>query len=368
MVAVVSHGMSGSSDDRVGHQAIDLSEPRLPGGAASRPTVSVVLPTLNERAFLRDCLDSLLAQDDPRIVEILVVDGGSTDGTRQLAESFGGTIRLLDNPKMSAAAALNVGWRTAAGEVIVRADAHALYARDYVRRCVDALIESRADDVGGPMRAVGTSVFGRAVAAVTSSPFGVGPGRFHYSREREDVDTVYLGCYRTATLAALGGWDETNLQWAAEDHELNFRLTKAGGRIVLDPSIRSWYFPRDTWPGLARQYRNYGIGKVSTLAKHRSLPSWRPLVPPTVVALCAGALASGAVARRPIAGAVPVAAYAAGVVAASAGVSRDPGVSMPHAVVAMATCHWAYGVGVWTGLLRLMTGRGFDSRPRRGRR
>jgi succinoglycan biosynthesis protein ExoA len=368
MVAVVSHGERGSSADRVGHPIGDLSEPDRPADACGSCRVSIVLPTLNERPFLRDCLDSLLAQDDPRIVEILVIDGGSTDGTSELADSIGGSVRRLDNPKMSAAAALNIGWRAAVGDVIVRADAHALYAKDYVRRCVDVLFETEADDVGGAMHAVGTNVIGRAVAAVTSSPFGVGPGRFHYSRRREEVDTVYLGCYRKATLRALGGWDETNLQWAAEDHELNFRLTRAGGRIVLDPTIRSWYFPRDSWPGLVRQYRNYGIGKVSTLAKHRALPSWRPLVPPAMVAGCAGAVVVGVITRRPLLGSVPFVAYAVGVVAASASVARDPGVSMPHAAIAMSTCHWAYGVGVWTGLLRLISGRGFEARPRRGRR
>ena len=368
MVAVVSHGEQESSPDRVGRAPTDLSVRARLGVVGSTPTVSIVLPTLNERGYLRDCLDSLAGQDYPNVVEILVVDGGSTDGTRDLAERYGGRVELIDNPKMSAAAALNVGWRVAIGEVIVRADAHALYAADYVTRCVAVLLESGADDVGGAMRAVGTTVFGRAVAAVTSSPFGVGPGRFHYSREREDVDTVYLGCYRKATLAQLGGWDEEQLQWAAEDHELNFRLTRAGGRIVLDPTIVSWYFPRESWRGLARQYRNYGVGKVSTLTKHRTLPTWRPLVPPIMVAACVGSVVAGVVMRRPLHGALPLALYGAGVSAASASVARDPGVSLPHAAVAMATCHWAYGIGVFGGLRRVLARKGFDRRPRGGRR
>ena len=89
--------------------------------------------------------------------------------------------------------------------------------------------------VGGPMRPVGISPFGRAVAAVTSSPFGVGPGRFHYSETLEDVDTVYLGAFHRQTVIDAGGYDEVNLQWAAEDQELNFRIRRRGGRILLDP-------------------------------------------------------------------------------------------------------------------------------------
>src|SRR5206468_499009 len=132
------------------------------------PSVSVVLPTLNERAFIRDCLDSLLAQDYPALTEILVCDGGSTDGTRELVKVAPSPVALLDNPRVTAAAAMNVGIAAAGGEVVCRADAHTLYAPDYVSRCVAVLLETGADNVGGRMVPVGTTAFGRAVAAVTS--------------------------------------------------------------------------------------------------------------------------------------------------------------------------------------------------------
>lgn len=324
------------------------------------PTVSIVLPTLNERAFIRDCLDTLVAQDYSSVLEVLVVDGGSTDGTRDIVARFGDGVRLVDNPRVTAAAALNIGLAEAKGDVFVRADAHSLYAPDYVRRCVEVLTETGADNVGGRMRPVGTTSFGRAVAAVTSSPFGIGPGKFHYAESRMEVDTVYLGCFRRETLERLGGWDETNLQWGAEDHELNLRLTAQGGRIVLDPSIRSWYFPRETPRALARQYFNYGIGKASTLAKHRTLPTWRPLVP---AGLVAGALlaAIGLHGARRVA--IP-AAYAVAASAAALRVAGDPGVAPHRAGVALAICHWAYGAGFWAGVARLARGRPFDSQPR----
>ena len=111
------------------------------------------------------------------------------------------------------------------------------------------------------------------VAAVTSSRIGMGNGAFHFVQARRVVDTVFLGCYRTATPRGLGGWDEDRLQWGAEDHELNFRLTRSGGQIVCDPHITSWYFRAKTPWALWRQYFNYGVGKVSTLSKHRTLPS-----------------------------------------------------------------------------------------------
>lgn len=332
--------------------------------ATTLPPVSVVLPTLNERGFVTDCLASLLAQDYPSIDEILVVDGGSDDGTRDLAEAFGAPVRVVDNPRVTAAAAMNVGLAEAANELVVRVDAHSVYAPDYVRRSIEALEESGADVVGGPMRPVGRTAFGRAVAAVTTSPIGIGNGRFHYAEEAQDVETVYLGTYRRTALQGVDGWDETELQWAAEDQELHYRLRLEGRRIRLDPRIRSSYFPRQTPGSLWRQYVNYGLCKASTLKKHRTLPYWRPLAPAALVAGTAGAVVVGLATRRPAIVVLPVAAWATMAGAASARMAADPGVAPHRALGALAICHWGYGLGFWRGVGRILTGRPFDARPR----
>jgi succinoglycan biosynthesis protein ExoA len=329
----------------------------------NRPTVSVVLPTLDERAHITDCLESLLQQDYGYIVEILVVDGGSTDGTREIAATHGATIRVLDNPRVSAAAAMNVGIEAAHGEVICRADAHTLYAPDYVSRCVDVLLETGAANVGGRMQPIGTTSFGRAVAAVTTSKFGVGPGRFHYADSRCEVDTVYLGCWLRSTLEKAGGYDEDSLQWAAEDQELNLRLREAGGVVMLDPDIHSWYFPRSTAGGLARQYRNYGLAKASTLRKHGRLPSWRPVAPAVLVGASVAALCT----RRPAAWIAVPALHAAACATVAWRLSDDPGVAPQRAFAALEICHWSYGAGLWAGLARIVTGRPFDRSSQEGR-
>lgn len=322
-----------------------------------------MLPTLNERAFLRDCLDTLLSQDYPHIAEILVVDGGSTDGTRDIARDAGCGVRVVDNPRVTAAAAMNIGIAAAANDLIVRADAHTLYESDYVTNCVQTLIESGASIVGGPMRPVGMSPFGRAVAAVTSSPFGVGPGRFHYSETKEEVDTVYLGAFHRQTVIDAGGYDEVNLQWAAEDQELNFRVRQNGGRIVLDPAIRSHYFPRQTPTALLRQYHNYGMCKASTFAKHKALPTWRPLVPGAMVGLSVTWIVCRLGRRKLWSAMLPIVAYLVGAGTVAMRLSRQRGVT-PHRVgVVLAICHWGYGVGLWRGAARILTGRPFDVRP-----
>jgi succinoglycan biosynthesis protein ExoA len=334
-------------------------------GSTTLPPVSVVLPTLDERGYVTDCLSSLLAQDYPAIEEILVVDGGSHDGTTDLAEAFGPPVRVVPNPRVTAAAAMNVGLAESAHDLIVRVDAHSVYAPDYVRRSVEALQESGAAVVGGTMRPVGRTAFGRAVAAVTSSPVGIGNGRFHYAQGAQDVETVYLGTYRRSALEEVEGWDETELQWAAEDQELHYRLRVKGRRIRLDPTIRSSYFPRQTPKALWRQYVNYGLCKASTLRKHHTLPYWRPLVPAALVAGTAAAVGAGLATRRPALAVAPVAAWTALAGLAAARMGADPGVAPHRAFGALAICHWGYGVGFWRGVGRILTGRPFDTRPRR---
>ena len=332
------------------------------------PPITIILPTLNERHHIRDCLDSLFAQDYGNIVEILVVDGGSSDGTRDIVSAESGVVRLLDNPRITAAAAMNIGIEACSTDLFLRVDAHSLYATDYVSRSVATSIETGASVVGGPMRPEGTNPFGRAVAAVTTSPLGIGPGRFHYGTELQEVETVYLGIFNKAEVIAAGGYDETNLQWAAEDQELNYRIRTAGGRIILDPRVRSTYFPRSSPRALARQYHNYGMCKASTLRKHRTLPYWRPVVPAgMVLVIVVWVLLSFAV-GLPTLAPLPLLAYALAAIALGFRFARQRGVTWHRAAIALAICHWTYGLGLWRGLGRVVTGRSFDNRPKGGRR
>ena len=330
--------------------------------------ITIILPTLNERGHIRDCLDSLGKQDYPNIIEILVIDGGSTDGTQEIVIAEGGVVRLIDNPRMTAAAAMNIGIKESSTDVYVRVDAHTLYATDYVSRSVSSYQESKAQVVGGPMRPTGTNPFGRAVAAVTSSPIGVGPGRFHYSEKLEEVETVYLGIFDRDYVVKVGGYDETRLQWASEDQELNYRIRKAGGKILLDPEIRSTYFPRDNPRALARQYHNYGMCKASTLAKHKKLPYLRPMVPAIMVAASCAWVVLTLFTFNFLLLPIPFIAYLVAVLIIGFKMSSARGVT-PHRVsIAVSICHWCYGIGFWRGVGRIVTFRQFDLRPKSGRR
>ena len=330
--------------------------------------VTVIIPALDERDHVADCLDSMLAQDHPAIVEIMVIDGGSTDGTREIVREYAPAVRLIDNPRTTAAAAMNIGIAECTTDVFVRIDCHSRYAPDYVRRSVDAFLSTGATVVGGPMRPEGTTPFGRAVAVVTTSPFGIGNGRFHYGEEVAEVDTVYLGTFDRRAVLAVGGYDEVDLQWAAEDQELNYRLRRAGGRIVLDPAIRSVYVPRGTPSALARQFHNYGMCKASTLKKHRTLPYWRPLAPAGMVAASVAWVLVAIARRRPTRALVPFAVHALGAAVVASRLARDrPEASRGRVFAALTIIHWSYGAGFLRGLGRIATGRRFDARPRRRR-
>ena len=319
-----------------------------------RPLVTIIMPIRNEAAYIRRSLGAVLAQDyPPERMEVLVVDGMSVDGTREAVGELASThphisVRLLDNPARIVPAALNIGLRHARGKVIIRVDGHCEIAPDYVRRCVEVLQETGADNVGGLQRAVGETPVGRAVALATSSPFGVGNARFRYAKKPGRVDTVYLGAYRREVFDRVGLFDEELVR--NQDDEFNFRLTQAGGRIWLDPSIRSVYYSRTSLRGLWRQYFQYGFYKVRVIQKRRAIPSWRHLVPSAFVLGLAGSVFLAVVTYQPLWAFSVALPYAVANSTAAIWTARYDWRTLALLPLAFATLHLAYGLGFLWGL------------------
>jgi len=317
------------------------------------PTVTVVIPVRNEANFIRACLDSVVANDYPRDrLEVLVVDGASSDGTRSIVEEYARRypfIRLLDNPRRIPAAALNVGLEHARGDVIVRMDAHTVYAPDYIRKCVELLQTTEAANVGGVQRAVGQGYVAEAIAVALTSPFGVGDARFRYTDRPTWADTVYLGAWRRTTLEALRGFDEA---WAVnEDYELNYRLRRAGGRILVSPDIRCWYHVRPSLGALARQFFRYGFWRARTAVVHPGSLRWRHLIPPLLVLGLVGSAGLGAAGSRW--GLVVPVLYAVADVGASLGTALRRGLRyLPVLPVVYGILHLSWGSGFLAGLVR----------------
>lgn len=322
---------------------------------SSKPVVTILLPIRNEARYIAQCLDAVIAQDYPRDqIEILVVDGMSDDGTRNIVTQFSARdarIHLIDNSERIVPTALNRGIRAARGEVIIRVDGHAVIAPDYVRRCVEQLAITGADNVGGPMRAASDTWIGKAIVLATSSPFGVGGARFHYAETPGWVDTVYLGAYRRQVFDRIGLFDEELVR--NQDDEFNFRLTRAGGKIWLDPQIRSTYYSRSTLRGLWKQYFEYGFWKVRVIQKHRQPASWRHLVPVTFVLVLGLALLASVAFQSILWFAGVILPYALASFGSALWLSLRNGVRyFPVLPLAFATMHLAYGLGFLAGLLR----------------
>ena len=308
------------------------------GRTGPLPGVTIALPVLNEEAHIERCLEAIAAQTYPRIVEILVMDGGSDDATAEIASRFPG-VRVLDNPGRRQSAGLNLALGAARGDVLVRVDGRTLIAPDYVDRCVRALTDSGAALVGGPIEPQGTTWVERAVGAALTSKLGAGPARFRDTAATAAwTDIVYLGAARVDVLRRLGGYDEefaTN-----EDGELLHRLSLDGG-VWFDPSIRSTYRPRDSFATFLRQYFLYGIGRAATVRKYPGSLKLRQLAAPLLVL---GLLSPW---RRKVA-----LAYLA-VVAIGAGreLRQDPPAGAGMAV-ALPVMHLSWGTGFLVGWLR----------------
>ena len=243
--------------------------------------VTVIMPIRNEASFIRRSLGRVLEQDYPADrMEVIVADGMSDDDTRQIVAALqaeNDSIHLVDNPGRIVPTGINAALRRARGGIIVRVDGHTEISQDYVRQCVAELHRTHADNVGGRMCAVTERPFGRAVAQATSTPFGVGGARFHYSHKEEWVDTVYMGAWPRKVFERIGLFDEELVR--DQDDEFNYRLLSHGGRILLSARIRSCYYVRATPASLWRQYSQYGFWKVRVMQKHPSQIRLRQLVP-----------------------------------------------------------------------------------------
>ena len=320
------------------------------------PLVTIIMPIRNEAAYIRRSLGAVLAQDyPPDRMEVLVVDGMSADGTREAVEELASahpdiSVRLLDNPARITPAAFNIGLRQARGEVIILVGGHCEIAPDYVQRCVKILGRTGADCVGGPVVPMGESFTARAIALAQSSPFGVGGVAFRTRMNYAGyVDTVPFGAYRRQVFDRIGFFDEELV--GGEDDEFNFRLRQSGGRIWLDPSIRSVYYPRRGLRRFWQQYFQYGFCKVRVIQKRKGIPSWRHLVPGAFVLALGGSVLLAFLTNQPLWALSVALPYTVANIMASLWAARRDWKVLPLLPAAFAILHLAYGLGFLWGLL-----------------
>lgn len=349
------------------------------------PFITVLVPCRNERAFIAQCLDSIVHNGYPsdRLL-VLVLDGMSDDGTRAVLEAYVHDheyVRVIDNQGRTTPKALNLGLRDAQGPIVFRVDAHARLAPGYLRRCVDALQEYGADVVCGVMHTVPATAgpMGRAIAAALGHPFGVGNSyfRIHVSRPTW-VDTVFCGCYRREAFDRVlasdqhadreteGGGDaalDTRGPFNAalvrgQDMDFSVRLRKAGGRMLLLPDISTDYYARSTIRSFWNQNWSNGVWAILPFAYSSGTSiSLRHVIPlgfvlSVVVTAAAGfALPAFLWVSAGIAGLYGVVNLLASLHAARRERSAAIGFLLPLVFV---TLHVGYGLGSLWGLVQLV--------------
>ena len=327
--------------------------------------VTVIVPAKDEERSVAACVESILDQRY-RDLEVLVIDGGSTDGTREEVhrlERRDPRVRLL-RAEGGIPSSLNEGLRAARGPWIVRVDAHATVPPHYVDTLVGHLRTGRWGGVGGRKEGVADDPVGRAIAAALGSRFGVGNSMYHYGDRPALVDHVPYGAYPTALLRQIGGWDE--MLTANEDFELDYRLRRMGYQLLFDPAVSIAWRSRTDIPALFQQYRRYGRGKADVVRLHPTSMQPRHAAAPALVALLT---AAGLAIRRPRISLALIGPYAAAVATATAAILRRDRdrAAAPFVPAAFVAMHVGWGVGFWEQMLTkgLRRGGSGTDEPRR---
>lgn len=320
-----------------------------PGGAAGThlPSVSVVVPVLNEERHLRDAVAMVLAQEYAGPLEVVLALGPSTDRTDDVAGELVAAdrrVRTVPNPSGGTPEGLNAAIAASTGDIVVRVDGHAELPPDYISVAVAELVRVGADNVGGVMDAQGTDDFSRAVAAAMRSPIGVGNARFHVGGSAGEAETVYLGVFRREALERVGGYDTHFAR--AQDWEMNHRIRLTGGTVWFTPELKVTYRPRSSLRALGRQYFHYGRWRRVVARHHEGTINLRYLAPPVMVVGTSAAIVVGLFWTP--AWLLPV-AYGLGVTVGGVAITRGESPrTRAYAPLVLGTMHWAWGIGFLT--------------------
>jgi succinoglycan biosynthesis protein ExoA len=242
-------------------------------------SISLICPTLNESEYIKNII-TFFVDLKWEEKELIIIDGGSTDGTCEIVKSYQNKynkIKLLNNPDKYVPFALNMAIKDSNGDIIIRLDAHTVYAENYVEKIVEVFNETGADIVGGHMNTQGENPVQKAVAYATLTKFGIGNSKLHDLNYSGFTDHVYLGAWKKELFTEVGYFDERMIR--NQDDEFHYRAKSLGKKIYLSSQIKSYYYPRKSISKLFKQYFQYGEYKPLVLRKVLSEIKIRHFVP-----------------------------------------------------------------------------------------
>jgi hypothetical protein len=322
------------------------------------------MPVLNEVSHVRAAVESLLVQDYDGPFEVTLALGPSIDGTTELVSEMAAIderIRVVQNEVGSTPAGLNTAIRASRYPVVIRVDAHSVLPPDYARIAVETLERTGAGNVGGIMDAQGTTPFEKAVARAYTTRVGLGGSPFHVGGHEGPADTVYLGCFRRASIAAVGLFDETIKR--GQDWELNRRLRESGEKVWFTPKLKVTYRPRATMARLARQMLSTGLWRGELARRFPGASGIRYFIPPAmVIGVTLGLLAGIVGVVQALTGHTPwlllgfaiPAVYLVFVVLATIAVTRRTGARTALWFLVVLPCiHFCWGAGFILGFFKL---------------
>jgi glycosyltransferase involved in cell wall biosynthesis len=319
------------------------------------PSITVVMPVLNEEAHLEASVQSILAQSYPSEIELIIALGPSSDDTNKIAKALAKKdkrIKLLDNERGLTTVGLNAAIKIAKHDYIVRIDAHSEPESNYFQDGIRILLEQDADEVGGIMQAKGHSAFQKAVAYAYTSRWGIGAASYHIGGQAGEAESAYLGIFKKSALERVGGYDESIIR--GEDWDLAQRIKRTGGKVWFSPQLKVTYWPRGRFSRLVKQFYSTGGWRGDLTRRDISAASKRYFVPPLLVlGLLAGLIL---LAFGQNIGILPAAAYLLGitmVAVLAAGLSLKSRVAL---VAALAAMHLSWGWGFLRGFVRGATG------------
>ncbi len=310
--------------------------------------LSIICPTLNEREYIDQVVEDLCVKDGVN-KEVLIVDGGSTDGTRErvgeLLQSYP-MLRLIDNPRRTSTAAFNIGVAASNADYVAFVGAHARYSSNYFSYGISRLKSGECDVVGGILRQEGKNQTGRAIAAVMSSSAGVGNTAFRTSRQEQFVDSVAFAIYHRRVLNSVGPMDETLP--VNQDDEFHYRIHQRGFRLLMTDKTFAVYFVRSSYRSLFKQYFRYGKYKPAVIQKVKGSIKLRHLIPAFFV-MYLFTLPLSFIFTLWL---IPLFAYLCLIVIYAIRLSRGEFSMAYRCVPVFPTLHLAYGSGFILGLFR----------------